>query len=113
MKLQIKSLAGVLQEDQKKYIRKRILWLDKHLPNTAELTVGVREHITKKSNQAFEVILHLYIPKNKRPIYVRVFKNSFLEAVDIAESKVERVVTKDKDRRWFKFSIPKINLKRS
>lgn len=112
MKLQIKSLAGNLQEDQKKYIRKRILWLDKRLPNTAELTFGVKEHITKKSNQAFEIILHLFIPKNKRPIYIRVFKNSFLEAVDIAESKVERIVTKDKERHFLKFRIPKISLKK-
>lgn len=112
MKLQIKSLAGNLQEDQKKYIRKRILWLDEHLPNTAELTIGVKEHITKKSNQAFEVILHLFVPKNKKPIYVHVFKNSFLEAVDVAESKVERIVLKDKEKRFFSFRIPKISFKK-
>jgi len=113
MKLQIKSLAGSLQEDQKKYIRKRILWLDKHLPNTSELTFGVKEHITKKSNQAFEIILHLFIPSNKKPIYVHVFKNSFLEAVDIAESKIERIVLKDKEKRSFRFKLPKISFRKS
>jgi ribosome-associated translation inhibitor RaiA len=108
MKLQIKSLSGELQEDQKKYVRKRVLWLDKHLPNNAELTVGVKEHITKKSNQAFELVMRLFIPDSKKPVYVRVFKNSFIEAVDLAEGKVEGIVTKEKDRHWFKFRIPQI-----
>jgi len=98
MKLQLKTLSGVLDEEKKRYLRKKLLWLDEHLPNSSILTVGVREHVTKKSNQAYEVILHLIIPKVKKPIYARVFRNSFPEAVDIVKDKVERTVLKRKGR---------------
>lgn len=110
MVLQIKALSGVLTEDQKKYIRKRMLWFEDHLPNSAVLTVGVREHITKRSNQAFEILVHLDSPKTKRPYYVRTFGNNFIESVDVARHKIERVVLKLKDKKGlsFKISIPEL-----
>lgn len=107
MKFQIKSLAGELEEEKKKYLRKKILWLEKHLPDASNLTIGVRQHITKKSNQAFEVIFHLILQGVKRPIYVRVFENSFDNAVDKAEEKIERLVVKTKERKSrFRFKLP-------
>ena len=105
MILQIKSLSGGIGEDQKKYIRKKFLWLEKHLPNSAVLTIGIREHITKKSNQAFEVLLHLDIPKTKRPYYVRTFANEFTPAVDQAKDKIERMVLRLKEKKGFKLKI--------
>lgn len=117
MKFQIKTLAGELDEEKKKYLRKRILWLEKHLPEGSALTVGIKEHITKKSNQAFEIIFHLILHGNKKPIYARVWNNSFSVAVDNAEDKIERIVIRRKEKGLkFKFrlpSIPKISLKRN
>jgi len=113
MKLQIKSLSGEVGEDYKKYLRKRTLWLEEHIPGNSILTVGVREHITKKSNQAFEVIFHLFVPNNKKPVYVRTFRNSFSEAVDLAKKKIERIVVKRKERGFrIKFKLPKISLRK-
>jgi ribosome-associated translation inhibitor RaiA len=111
MTLQIKSMAGELGEDQKKYLRKKFLWFEEHFENNVVLTVGVKQHITKKSNQAFEVILHAIVPKMKKPFYVRVFRNDFNEAVDIARDKMERVVLKRKDKnKRFRFKLPSINV---
>jgi ribosome-associated translation inhibitor RaiA len=106
MILQIKSLSGGLQEDQKKYIRKKFLWLEDHLPNSAVLTVGVREHVTKKSNQAYEVLLHLDTPGTKKPYYVRTYANGFTQAVDPAKDRIERMVLRLKERKGFKLKIP-------
>jgi ribosome-associated translation inhibitor RaiA len=115
MDLIIKSLAGQLEEDEKKVIRKKLLWFDEHLPNNSSLTVGIKQHITKKSNQAYEIIIHLYSPKMKRPVYVRVVKNSLADAVDIVREKIERIVLKKKGKRELKFKIkfPKLRLKRA
>lgn len=120
MKFQIKSLSGELEEEKKKYIRKRILWLEEHLPDGANLTIGIRQHITKKSNQAFEVIFHLVLQGVKRPAYVKVWGNSFAEAVDKAEEKIERLVVKRKEKGLkFRFKlpsmpkIPKLSFKRN
>ena len=108
MQLQIKSLAGELDEGQKKLIRKKFLWFDEHLPNSAVITVGVLQRITKKSNQAFEVVVHGDIPRLK-PVYVKVFRNSFDEAINIAKDKAERIIIKNKDKGFkFKFKIPAI-----
>jgi len=109
MKFQIKSLAGELEEEKKKYLRKKVLWLEKHLPEASHLTIGVKQHITKKSNQAFEVIFHLILQGVKRPIYVRVYEDSFDNAVDKAEEKVERSVVKIKEKgSRFRFKLPSI-----
>jgi len=109
MKLQIKSLSGELTEDQKKYLRKKTLWLEEHLPNAATLTVGIREHITKKSNQAFEVIIHLVSPKIKKPVYVKIFRNDFTSAIDLAKDKIEGIIVKNKEKNpRFHFKIPRI-----
>jgi len=115
MKFIIKSLSGQLEEDEKKVIRKKLLWFEDHLPNNASLTVGVKQHITKKSNQAFEVIIHLFIPKVKKPVYVRVIKNSLADAIDIIREKIERIVLKKKDKKQFKFKLklPKLGLKKT
>ena len=113
MKLQIKSLSGGLSEDQKKYLRKKTLWLEEHLPNAAVLTIGVRERITKKSNQAFEVVIHLVSPNNKKPVYVKVFRNDFASAIDLAKDKIERIVVKTKEKNpRFRFKLPRIRLRR-
>jgi ribosome-associated translation inhibitor RaiA len=110
MTLQIRSLSGELREDEKKLIRKKFLWFEEHLPNSCVLTVGVREHITKRSNQAHEIILHLTIPDVKKPIYVKVFANSFVEAVDIARAKLERIVLRRKEKGFrFRFKPPRLN----
>jgi ribosome-associated translation inhibitor RaiA len=112
MKFQIKSLSGGLDENQKQYLRKKFLWLEEHLPNSATLTVAVRENVTKRSNQAFEVITHLIIPKLKRPIYVRTYKNTFTEAVDTVRNKIERTVIKNKEKsRRFNLKMPKVKIK--
>jgi len=105
MILQIKTLAGTLQEEQKRYIRKKFLWLEERLPNSAVLTVGVREHITKRSNQAYEILIHLDSPKTKRPYYAKTFGNSFTESVDSARDKIERIVLRLKEKKGFKFKI--------
>jgi len=111
MILQIKSLAGELVEDQKKYLRKKFLWFEERMPNNVVLTVGVKQHITKRSNQAFEIVLHAIIPKIKKPFYVRVFKNDFNESVDIAKDKLERMVLKRKDKnKRFRFKLPSVNV---
>lgn len=119
MKFQIKSLGGELEEEKKKYLRKRIVWLEDHILESATLTIGVRQHITKKSNQAFEVIFHLIVQGSKRPLYVRTFGNSFNVAVDKAEGKIERIVVKKKEKgSKFRFKlpsmpkIPKLSLRR-
>lgn len=110
MTLQIKSLSGELHEDEKKLIRKKFLWFEEHLPNSSVLTVGVRQHITKRSNQAFELILHLTIPNVKKPVYVKVFANSFAEAIDIAKDKLERIVLKRKEKGFrFRFKPLRLN----
>jgi ribosome-associated translation inhibitor RaiA len=113
MTLQIKSLSSELREDEKKLIRKKFLWFEDHLPNNCVLTVGVREHITKKSNQAHEVILHLTIPNVKKSIYVKVFANSFAEAINIAREKLEKIVLKRKEK-GFRFHLkpPRLNFLR-
>lgn len=115
MDLIIKSLAGQLEEDEKKIIRKKLLWFDEHLPNNASFTVGIKQHITKKSNQAYEVIVHLYTPQIRKPVYVRVIKNSLADAVDIVREKIERIVLKKKEKRELKFKLkfPKLRLKRA
>jgi len=101
MTLQIKSLSGVLTEDEKKTIRKALLPLEKFIPNSAVLTVGVRQHITKKSNQAFEIVVHLAVPGRKHPIYSKIYRNSLEEAVNIAREKIERQLIRAKDGRRF------------
>lgn len=107
MNLQIKSLSGVVNEGEKKYLRKRMLWFEEHLPNNSFLTVGVKQKITKKSNQAVEIILHLILVGAKKPVYVRVAKNNFNEAVDISRGKLERIVLKNKDKGGkFKLKMP-------
>lgn len=111
MKFQIKSLSGGLDENQKQYLRKKFLWLEEHLPNSTTLTVAVRENVTKRSNQAFEVIAHLIVPKLKRPIYVRTYKNTFTEAVDTVRNKIERTVVKNKEKTGrFNLKIPKVKI---
>jgi len=111
MNLQIKSLSGQLEEEQKRLLRKKLLWLEEHVSNSAVITVGIRQHITKKSNQAYEIILHLVIAGEKRPIYIKIFRNSFAEAVDVAKDKLERIVLKRKDKRpALKFKVPKFSL---
>lgn len=112
MQLQIKSLSGEIDEGQKKLIRKKFLWFEEHLPNNAVMTVGIKQHITKKSNQAFEVIVHGQIP-NLKPAYVRVFKNSFDEAINIAKDKTERLIIKNKDKGFkFRLKVPKLSFLR-
>jgi ribosome-associated translation inhibitor RaiA len=115
MDLIIKSLAGQLEEEEKKVIRKKLLWFDEHLPSNSSLTVGVKQHITKKSNQAYEVIIHLYHPNMKRPVYVRVVQNSLSDAIDIIREKIERIVLKKKGKRELKFKIkfPKLTLRKT
>jgi len=110
MTLQIKSLSAALHEDEKKLIRRKFLWFEEHLPNSSVLTVGVREHITKRSNQAYEIILHLTIPNVRKPTYVKVFANNFAEAVDRAKEKLERIVLKRKEKGFhLRFKAPRLN----
>jgi len=110
MNLQIRSLSGVLSDEEKKYLRKKLLWFEEHLPNNTTLTVGVRQHITKRSNQAIEMILHMIIPGAKKPVYVKLFKNNFNEAVDLGREKLERIVLKRKGRGFkFNLKVPSIN----
>jgi ribosome-associated translation inhibitor RaiA len=112
MHLTIKNLAGELSEQDRRYLRGRFLWLKEHMENSAELTVGVKERVTKRSNQAYEVVVHLSQPGIKKPIYVKVSGNDFKVAVDLAKEKVERIVLKNKERGFLRFRIPKINLRR-
>ncbi|OQA52583.1 MAG: hypothetical protein BWY43_00454 [candidate division WS2 bacterium ADurb.Bin280] len=111
MKFQIKSLSGELEEDQKKFLRKRILWLEKHLPESSVLTVGVKQHITKKSNQAYEIILHLTLQNVKKPLYVRTFANTLADTIAKAEDKIQRQVVRIKERKkGIRFKMPSIKL---
>lgn len=108
MELIIKSLAGEISEDEKKIVRKSMLWFDKHLPNNSVMTVGIKQHITKKSNQAYEVITHVNTAQLKKPVYVKVFRNSLVEAINISREKIERIVVKTKEQRKLKFKLPSI-----
>lgn len=108
MELIIKSLSGVLGEEEKKVIRKKLLWFDEHLPNNSIMTVGVKQHITKKSNQAFEIIMHLNTPKTKRAVYVRLTKDNLADALDQIREKIERIVLKKKSKRQIKFKLPQL-----
>jgi len=98
MNFQIKSLSGVLSEEEKRVIRKSLLPLENLVENSAVLTVGVKQHITKKSNRAYELLAHLIAPGKKRPIYAKVFRNSLEEAVNLAKEKIERQLLKPKGR---------------
>lgn len=98
MNLQIKSLAGILGEEEKKVIRKSLLPLEGLVANSSMLTVGVRQHITKRSNQAYELVVHLIVPGEKHPIYAKIFKNSLEEAVNLAKEKIERQLIKPKGK---------------
>lgn len=108
MDLIIKSLAGPIGEDEKKLIRKSMLWFEKHLANNSVMTIGIKQHIIKKSNQAYEVITHINSPQMKQPVYVKVFRNSLVEAVNVSREKIERIVVKDKEQRKIKFKLPKL-----
>lgn len=114
MKLIIKSFSTPLDEARKSIIRDKFLWFDKKLKNNAELTIGVEEKITKKSNEAHMITVHLFIPGLKNPIYLKSFDDKFITAVDSAKDKLERVVLKDKDKGKFKFKIrfPKLRRKK-
>ena len=112
MQLTIKSLAGELSEQEKGYLRQRFLWLKEHMDNSSELTIGVKERVTKRSNQAYEVVLHLTRPGLKRPMYVRVYGNDFRIAVDRAKDKIERIVLKKKEKGSIRFRIPRIKFRR-
>lgn len=112
MQLTIKNLAGEITEPEKRYIRERFLWLKEHLSGSSELTVGVIARVTKRSNQAYEIILHLVKHGQKRPIYVRTAGNDFRTAVDRAKDKIERIVIKRKERGWLRLRMPKFRLRR-
>jgi ribosome-associated translation inhibitor RaiA len=112
MDLIIKSLSGVLEEEEKKVIRKKLLWFDEHLPNNAVMTVGVRHRITKKSNQAYEIIIHLNTPKTRRAVYIRIAKDNLPEAINQAREKMERIVLKKKDKKQFKLKMPRLSLRK-
>lgn len=105
MKLVIKSFSTALDENRKAVIRDKFLWFDKKLANNAELTIGVEERITKKSNEAHQITVHLFIPGLKNPIYLKSFDDKFITAVDKARDRLERVVLKDKDKGKFKFKL--------
>jgi ribosome-associated translation inhibitor RaiA len=102
MTLQIRSLSGILTEDEKRTIRRALLPLEKFVPNNAVFTVGVRGHITKKSNQAYEIVAHLIVPGRKRPIYSKIYRQSLEEAVNKAREKIERQLIKTKDKRYLR-----------
>ncbi len=108
MDLIIKSLSGILEDEEKKVIRKKLLWFDEHLPNNSIMTVGVRHKITKKSNQAYEIIIHLNSPKTKRAVYIRMTKDNLADALDISREKLERVVLKKKEKKQMKFKLPSL-----
>lgn len=114
MTFQLKILSGSLDEEQKKFIRKRFLWLEEHLPKAAVTTIGIKEHINKRSNQAFEVFVHLQMPNfMRKPIYTHVAGDDFKVAVDKAKNRIERIVVKKKEKtRRFKFQIPKLSIRR-
>ena len=112
MQLKIKQLAGQLSEQDKQYLRQRFLWLKDHMDNSSVLTVGVRERITKRSNQAFEIVLHLITPGMKKAIYVKTYGNDFRTPVDIAKARIERIVVKKKERGFLRLRIPKISFRR-
>lgn len=108
MDLIIKSLSGTVDENEKKVIRKSMLWFENHLPNNSIMTVGIKQHITKKSNQAYEIITLINTPQLKKPVYVKVFRNTLVEAVNISREKIERIVVKDKEKRKLKFKMPSL-----
>ena len=112
MQLVIKQLTGELSEQEKQYLRQRFLWLKEHINNSSVLTVGVKEHITKKSNQAYEIILHLIRPGMKKAIYVKTYGNDFKGPVDKAKDKIERIVIKQKERGFMRLRIPRITFRR-
>ena len=112
MELIIKSLSGEIAEDEKKIVRKSMLWFDKHLPNNSVMTVGIKQHITKKSNQAYKIITHINTSQLKNPVYVKVFRNSLIEAMNISRDKIERIVVRDKEERKLKFKIPSIKFRK-
>ena len=112
MELLIKSLSGHLEEEDKKIIRKKLLWFDDHLPNNAVMTVGVRQNITKKSNQAYAIIIHLAIPKTKKPVYLNIAKGNLPDAIDLIREKLERIVLKKKEKRQLKFKLPKLRFRK-
>lgn len=112
MKLVIKSFSTPLDESKKTVIREKFLWFDQKLENNAELTIGVEEKITKKSNEAYHVTVHLFIPGLKKPIYLKIFEDKFINAVDKAKDKLERIVLKDKDKGKFKFKLKFPSLRR-
>lgn len=72
------------------------------------MTVGVRQKITKKSNQAYEVIVHLNTPKTRRAVYVKMAKDNLPDALDQIREKIERIVLKKKDKKQMKFKIPQL-----
>jgi len=113
MQLIIKSLSGILDEEEKRVIRKKMLWFEDHLPNNSQMTIGVKQHITKRSNQAFEIIVHLNSPTIRKPVYVRVFKSNLSDALDIAKEKIERIMLKKKSKKQIKFKLPKINFRKN
>jgi len=90
----LKTLGGELSPEEKNLLRKKFLNLDKILPANAILTVGVKLHITKKSDQAYEIVFHAQIPGLKKHTYFKVFKNNFIEAADIARDRADRILTK-------------------
>jgi ribosome-associated translation inhibitor RaiA len=112
MQLIIKQLTSDLSEQEKQYLRKRFLWLKEHLGGSSVLTVGIREHITKKSNQAYEIILHLVKTGVRKPIYIRTYGNDFRTAVDRAKDKIERIIIKKKERGLLRLRIPRLSFRR-
>lgn len=112
MKLIIKSFSTPLDEKRKAIIRDKFLWFEKKLKNNAELTIGVEEKITKKSNEAHQLTVHLFIPGLKNPIYLQTFDDKFIRAVDKAKDKLSRIVLKDKEKGKFKFKLKLPSLRR-
>lgn len=112
MEFTVKSLAGEISENEKKVVRKKMLWFEEHLPSNAQMVVGVRQHITKKSNQAFEIIVRLSSVSLRNPIYIKTVNNDLADGLDVLREKLERIVLKKKDKRKFKLKLPRINFKK-
>ena len=112
MQLIIKQLTSDLSEQEKQYLRKKFLWLKERMGGSSVLTIGVKEHITKKSNQAYEIILHLVKAGIKKPIYIKTYGNDLRTAVDKAKDKIERIVIKRKERGFLRLKIPRLNFRR-
>lgn len=108
MRLIIKSLSTPIDEGKKKLLREKFLWFEDKLPSGSEMTIGVEEKINKKLNQAHTVYIHLFVPKLKRPIYIKVYSDNFAQAVNTIKNKLERKIVRDKQRGKFKFKLPKI-----